>query len=152
MFPKQIHIYALHLNRTVQQVERLQKDRSSLETKVSVNSQEHIYYTVGSLFAQEEALAGKQWPDESPGWALLMDITDTIILFTQFFSPLLMNTTLTCSYSPLLSSLLLLQCLNMLWFYLYMPSLCHSIPVYPLTSVTIYSPSQCSYSSSETRD
>lgn len=52
---------------------------------MSVNSQEHIYYTVGCLFAQEEALAGKQWPDESPGWALLMDITDTIILFTQFF-------------------------------------------------------------------
>lgn len=41
MFPKQIHIYVLHLHRTVGWVERLQKDRYSSETKVAVNSQEH---------------------------------------------------------------------------------------------------------------
>lgn len=83
MFPKQIHIYVLHLNRTVHWVERLQERQIRFGDQ-SACQLSRILLVHNLLFSQQEALAGKQWPDELPGWAVVIGIIDTI-LFTQFF-------------------------------------------------------------------
>lgn len=70
MFPKQIHIHVLTFNKIMWWVESLQKDNSLKMTVAAIPQEQHIYYAICCLFAQqEESLAGKQWSDELCEWA-----------------------------------------------------------------------------------